>query len=69
MTGLEPAPPAGLAALQCRPNLSGTAQRLSIPSYIKRLDANVMDLFHHAIAVLHDSTYNQLNADALRARG
>ena len=48
----------------CRPNLSGTAQ-----AYIKRLDANVMDLFHHAITVLHDPTYNQLNADALRAEG
>ena len=54
----------GAGRRQCRPNLSGTAQ-----AYIKRLDANVMDLFHHAIAVLHDSTYNQLNADALRAEG
>ena len=54
----------GACRRPCRPNLSGTAQ-----AYIKRLDANVMDLFHHAIAVLHDSTYNQLNADALRAEG
>ena len=54
----------GAGRRQRRPNLSGTAQ-----TYIKRLDANVMDLFHHAIAVLHDSTYNQLNADALRAEG
>ena len=54
----------GACRRQCRPNLSGTAQ-----AYIKRLDASVMDLFHHAIAVLHDSTYNQLNADALRAEG
>ena len=54
----------GAGRTQRRPNLSGTAQ-----TYIKRLDANVMDLFHHAIAVLHDSTYNQLNADALRAEG
>ena len=49
---------------QHRPNLSGTAQ-----SYLKRLDANVIDLVHHAIAVLHDPIYNQLNADALRAEG
>ncbi len=27
------------------------------------------DLFHHALAVLHDSAYNQVNADALRAEG
>ena len=49
---------------QHRPNLSGMAQ-----SYLKRLDANVIDLVHHAIAVLHDPIYNQLNADALRAEG
>ena len=46
------------------PNLSATAR-----SYLERLEANVMDLIHHAIAVLHDPTYNQLNADALRAEG
>ena len=28
-----------------------------------------MDLVHHAIAVLHDPTYNRRNADALRAEG
>ena len=28
-----------------------------------------MDLFHHVLVVLHDSTYNQVNADVLRAEG
>ena len=49
---------------QRRPNLSGTAQ-----AYLKRLDASVVDLIHHAVAVLHDPTYIRLNADALRAEG
>ena len=49
---------------QRRPNLSGTAQ-----AYLERLDASVMDLIHHAVAVLHDPTYIRLNADALRAEG
>ena len=49
---------------QHHPNLSKTAR-----PYLERLGANVMDLFHHVLAVLHDSTYNQLNADALRAEG
>ena len=49
---------------QRRPNLSGTAQ-----SYLERLDADVLDLVHHVIAVLHEPTYNRLNADALRPRG
>ena len=47
-----------------RPNLSGTAQ-----SYLERLDADVVDLVHHVIAVLHEPTYNRVNADALRAEG
>ena len=47
-----------------RLNVSGGAQ-----SYLERLGANVQDLFHHVLAVLHDSTYNQVNADALRAEG
>ena len=46
------------------PNMSATAR-----SYLERLEANVMDLIHHAIAVLHDPTYNRSNADALRAEG
>ena len=50
--------------MQHRPNLSGVAQ-----SYLERLVASVEDLFHHVLAVLHDSTYNQVNADALRAEG
>ena len=49
---------------QRRPNLSGAAQ-----SYLERLGASVEDLFHHILAVLHDTTYNQVNADALRAEG
>ena len=53
-----------MSELQRRPNLSGAAQ-----SYLKRLGASVEDLFHHILAVLHDPTYNQVNADALRAEG
>ena len=44
-----------------RPNLSGAAQR-----YLKHLNANVEDLFHHVLAVLHDPTYREANAGALR---
>ena len=54
----------GGSGIQRRPNLSGAAQ-----SYLKRLGASVEDLFHHILAVLHDPTYNQVNADALRAEG
>ena len=49
---------------QRRPNLSGAAQ-----SYLERLDADALDLVHHVIAVLHEPSYNRLNADALRAAG
>ena len=49
---------------QRRPNLSGAAQ-----SYLERLDADALDLLHHVIAVLHEPTYNRLNAGALRAEG
>ena len=45
----------------CSPNLSPAAQR-----YLKRLDANVEDLFHHVLAVLHDPSYRKTNAGALR---
>ena len=48
----------------CRPNLTGAAR-----SYLERLNADVMDLIHHVIAMLHDPAYNQMNADALRAEG
>ena len=44
-----------------RPNLSPDAQR-----YLQSLDADVEDLFHHVLAVLHDPTYREANAGALR---
>ena len=44
-----------------RPNLSPAAER-----YLERLDANVEDLFHHVLAVLHDPAYREANAGALR---
>ena len=44
-----------------RANLSGTAQR-----YLERLTANVEDLFHHVLSVLHDPVYREGNAGALR---
>ena len=49
---------------QRRPSLSGTAQ-----PYLERLDTDALDLVHHVIAVLHEPTYNRVNADALRAEG
>ena len=49
---------------QCSPNLSLAAQR-----YLERLGADVEELFHHVLAVLHDTTYREANADALRAEG
>ena len=47
--------------IQRRPNLSPAAKR-----YIERLGANVEDMFHHILAVLHDPAYCEANADALR---
>ena len=44
-----------------RPNLSGTAQR-----YLDRLGLGAEDLFHHVLATLHDPTYREANAGALR---
>ena len=44
-----------------RANLSGTAQR-----YLDRLGLGVEDLFHHALATLHDPAYRAANAGALR---
>ena len=44
-----------------RPNLSPTAQR-----YLKHLGADVEDLFYHVLAVLHNPTYREANADGLR---
>ena len=46
---------------QRRPNLSDAAQR-----YLDRLGLGVVDLFHHVLAVLHDPSYRQANAGALR---
>ena len=44
-----------------RPNLSATAQR-----YLDRLGLGVEDLFHHVLATLHDPSYREANAGALR---
>ena len=44
-----------------RANLTAAAQ-----SYLDRLNASVEDLFHHVLAVLHDPSYRQANAGALR---
>ncbi len=46
---------------QRRPNLSAAAQR-----YLDRLGLGVEDLFHHGLAVLHDTAYREANAGALR---
>ena len=46
---------------QRRPNLSDKAQ-----AYLDRLGLGVEDLFHHALAVLHDPAYREANAGALR---
>ena len=46
---------------QRRPNLSPAAQR-----YLDRLGLGVEDLFHHALAVLHDPAYREANSGALR---
>ena len=47
--------------IQRRPNLSGAAQQ-----YLQRLGADVEDLFHRVLAVLHDPAYREANAGALR---
>ena len=47
--------------IQRRPNLSGVAQR-----YLERIGADVEELFHHVLAVLHDPAYREANAGALR---
>ena len=51
----------GSYGLRRRPNLSATAE-----VYTERLGIHVEDIFHHILAVLHDPTYRQTNADALR---
>ena len=51
----------GSDGLHRRPNLSAAAQR-----YLKHINANVEDLFHHVLAVLHNPAYRKANAGALR---
>ena len=46
------------------PNLSDFAR-----IYLENLALSVEDLFHHVLAVLHVPTYNDMNADVLRAEG
>ena len=46
---------------ELRPNLSPAAQ-----AYLGRIGAEVEDLFHHVLAVLHDPAYRESNAGALR---
>ena len=48
-------------AIQYRPNLSAAAEH-----YLECIGADVEDLFHHALAVLHDPAYREANAGALR---
>ena len=48
-------------SIQRRPNLSGAAQH-----YLEHIGADVEDLFHHVLAVLHDPAYREANAGALR---
>ena len=38
----------------------------TVQHYLDRLGASVEDLFHHVLAVLHDSAYREANAGALR---
>ena len=47
--------------IQRRTNLSLASQR-----YLERLGLGVDDLFHHILAVLHDPSYREANAGALR---
>ena len=44
-----------------RSNISEAAQ-----GYLKRIGASVEDLFHHALATLHDPAYREANSGALR---
>ena len=44
-----------------RPNLSDQAR-----TYLQHVGADVKDLFHHVLAVLHDPAYREANAGALR---
>ena len=51
----------GADAAGRRPNLSDAAQL-----YLDRLGLGVEELFHHALATLHDPAYREANAGALR---
>ena len=51
----------GSSEIRRRPNLSHAAQR-----YLQSIGANVEDLFHHVLAILHDPAYREANAGALR---
>ena len=44
-----------------RPNLSAAAEK-----YLREIGATAEDLFHHVLAVLHESAYREVNAGALR---
>ena len=47
--------------IQRRPNLSPDAE-----IYLQRIGADVEDLFHHVLTMLHDPAYRESNAGALR---
>ena len=51
----------GSDGTRLRANLSGAAK-----SYLEHLGLNVEDLFYHVLATLHDPTYREANAGALR---
>lgn len=48
-------------ARSCRPNLSLVAER-----YLQRVGGTVLDLFHHALATIHNPRYRRENAAGLR---
>ena len=51
----------GLESVLRRANLSGAAR-----DYLEHLGLNVEDLFYHVLATLHDPSYREANAGALR---
>ncbi len=59
-----PGPPDDPDDAGLRPNISKAAK-----CYLEHLGASVEDLFYHSLTMLHNPTYNQVNADALRAEG
>ena len=48
-------------SMQRRPNLT-----IEAGNYLRHIGASVEDLFHHILATLHDPTYREANAGALR---